>query len=105
MVPLEHRNTIAAAVAKQIAPLRQDIARLMAGFEALLAASPPVLVNVPEAARRLGVSPVTIRRRIRDGRLPVVRVGRAVRVDLSGVRAPAEAEVVKLARQARTCLG
>jgi excisionase family DNA binding protein len=43
----------------------------------------PKLVTVAEAARRLGVSEVTIRRHIRSGRLPYKRFGRSIRVDLS----------------------
>jgi excisionase family DNA binding protein len=43
----------------------------------------PKLVTVAEAASRLGVSEVTVRRHIRSGRLPYKRFGRSVRVDLS----------------------
>jgi excisionase family DNA binding protein len=43
----------------------------------------PKLVTVAEAAIRLGVSEVTIRRHVRSGRLPYKRFGRSIRVDLS----------------------
>lgn len=43
-------------------------------------------VPVPEAARLLGVSTRTLRRRIKAHEVPVVRVGRAVRVDLAELR-------------------
>lgn len=43
-------------------------------------------VPVTEAARILGVSARTLRRRIKAGEMPVVRVGRAVRVDLAELR-------------------
>jgi excisionase family DNA binding protein len=43
----------------------------------------PKLVTVAEAASRLGVSEVTIRRHVRSGRLPHKRFGRSIRVDLS----------------------
>jgi excisionase family DNA binding protein len=43
----------------------------------------PKLVTVAEAARRLGISEVTIRRHVRSGRLPYKRFGRSIRVDLS----------------------
>jgi excisionase family DNA binding protein len=43
----------------------------------------PKLVTVAEAANRLGVSEVTIRRHVRSGRLPYKRLGRSIRVDLS----------------------
>lgn len=41
---------------------------------------------VSEAAAALGVSVRTLRRRIKAGEMPVVRVGRAVRVDLAELR-------------------
>lgn len=40
--------------------------------------SPAITVN--EAARRLSVTPHTVRRRIAAGDLPAARVGRAVRI-------------------------
>lgn len=43
-------------------------------------------ISVPEAARELGVSTRTMRRRIAAGEIPVVRVGRAIRVDLAEMR-------------------
>lgn len=43
-------------------------------------------VTVPEAARTLGVSARTVRRGIKAGSIPVVRVGRSVRVDLAEYR-------------------
>ena len=59
----------------------------------LRAVQPPPLVPVPEAAARLGLSVATVRRRLKDGELRAVRVGRAVRVDLSQVAPPSEEEV------------
>ncbi len=41
---------------------------------------------VSQAATALGVSVRTLRRRIKAGEIPVVRVGRAVRVDLAELR-------------------
>lgn len=61
--------------------IAEHLARLTRAVEAL---RPTVLVSVNEAARRLGVTSKTVRRRIRDGKLPVKRIGRAVRVDLRG---------------------
>jgi excisionase family DNA binding protein len=45
----------------------------------------PTYLTVDEAAALLRVNPATIRRRIEDGRLPVVRLGRRL------VRIPADA--------------
>ena len=49
--------------------------------------SPPVALTIPEAARRLAVSPMTIRRLLARGELTRVRVGRSVRVLASSVAA------------------
>ena len=54
------------------------------------------LIGPGEAARRLGVSPRTIQRWLRDGRLPAVRVGsrlRATVVAVDAMRAPLDASV------------
>ena len=45
------------------------------------------LLTVDETARLLKVAPVTVRRYIAEGRLPAVRVGRAVRVRRDAVGA------------------
>ncbi len=41
---------------------------------------PPYAMKLPEAARHVGLSVPMLRRQIAAGRLPVVRVGRAVLV-------------------------
>lgn len=48
-------------------------------------APPPVAVTVGEAARRLAVSTMTVRRLLERGALARVRVGRSVRVLASSV--------------------
>lgn len=62
---------------------------------------PPALASVPDTARVLGVSVSTVRRHIKNGALPVVRVGSAVRVDLTACVGDAEHRVDQLAREAR----
>ena len=42
--------------------------------------SPPIALRIGAAARRLAVSPMTIRRLLASGQLKRVRVGRSVRV-------------------------
>lgn len=42
--------------------------------------APTVLIDVPEAARRLSVSRRTIDRLMRTGHIPCVHIGRAVRI-------------------------
>lgn len=94
-------DALAAVLEAKLAPMRADVGRLTAQVEAMRRAIPPVLVSMAEAARRLGLSVSTIRRRVRDGSLPSRRIGNALRVDLTGLHAVDEAEVVRLADRAR----
>ncbi len=72
-----------ALLERALQPLRDELAKLRAAVEA-------EGVSVPEAARRLGVSERTVKRRIRDGTLPSLRFGGARRVLLGEVlRTPA----------------
>ncbi len=48
---------------------------------------PPLLVDRYDAARLLAICPRTIDAMIRDGRLPAVHFGRAVRIKLSELHA------------------
>lgn len=93
-------DAIRAAVRAEVEPLRAQIDRLRGEVASLVSALPPSLVTVPEAARRLGLSTATVRRRIKDRSLPVVRVGHSVRVDLALVRPPEEATIERLALEA-----
>lgn len=52
---------------------------------------PPVLLTIPETAKRLHVSVMTVRRLLARGELARVRIGRAVRVT--------EASVVEFAKR------
>ena len=47
----------------------------------------PMLVTVAQAARLLAISEVTVRRLMRDGRLPKIDIARAVRIPFAAVRA------------------
>ncbi len=55
------------------------------------------LLTVKEVAERLHVHPITVRRLIASGRLPAVRIGRAVRVR--------EAAVAKMTAEGRRVAG
>lgn len=92
---------IAAAVRAEVAPLHASVAKLSAEIEALRRAMPPALVTMREAARLLGLSLSTVRRRIRDGQLPARRVGKSVRVDLAGLHAPKPTEIARLSLATR----
>jgi excisionase family DNA binding protein len=94
----ERDVAIATAVAAAVAPLRGEIDQLRAEVAALRAAleqraEPKVYVSPGEAAERLGVTTRTIRRRIKDGQLPTVRLGRIVRIPVAALMGePAAAE-------------
>ena len=66
--------TVRAAVAEAVEPLRRELAALRRDRPE----SAPV--TVAEAARRLGISTKTVRRRLAEGALQAVTVGRTRRV-------------------------
>ena len=81
------REIVAAELRHLIAGLRDVIrADFRAELEAERAARPPERLDVVRAAQRLGVSIATIRRRVKDGSLPVFRVGRRVLVEVGAVQ-------------------
>lgn len=55
----------------------------------------PRLLTVSEAAREMGVSAATVRRRVKDGEIAhaVRRFGRSVRIDMDALRLPSAAEI------------
>jgi excisionase family DNA binding protein len=64
------------------------------------------VLTVPEAARRVGRNPETIRRWIRTGRLPSQRIGTQHLVDEEALDAiVAGAELIPSARDDRTVTG
>jgi excisionase family DNA binding protein len=46
----------------------------------MLASEPPMLLRIPEVARTLGIARSLAYEMARDGRLPTVHIGKAVRV-------------------------
>jgi len=86
-------DTIAEAVKAALAPLQAEVHRMVRLQEALLQRAPPVLVSVAEAAKHLGVSLKTARRRVKSGEIPVKRSGRRVLVDLAALHPPTDAAV------------
>jgi len=46
---------------------------------------PPTLVSVQDAAQRLSVTPKTVRKWVRTGRLRSIRVDEVIRVDLGSI--------------------
>ncbi len=60
----------------------------------------PEYLTAAEAAARLGISLRTARRRIADGSLPSVRIGRAVRIPAAALDLPAARPAGAAAREA-----
>lgn len=98
-------ESIAAAVAAQLAPLRAELRQMTAEVQALRRALPPQLLTQAQAAEHLGLSLSTVRRRVKDGTLPSKRVGRSVRVDVSAMHSPTEGEVAARVLDIRGTLG
>jgi excisionase family DNA binding protein len=92
---------LAEVVGAAMAPLTDEIRELRAEVAALRAVSPPRYGTVKDAARILGVSDQTVRRKVDLGEIPSTRVGRAVRVDLTSLRPADSATVTALAMEAR----
>jgi excisionase family DNA binding protein len=90
-------KTIATLIEAQLAPVRSDLQRLTTQLEALRRALPPLLLTPAEAAQVLRTSLSTVRRRIKDGSLPVNRLSGRPLVDVGAMHPVPEAEVFRLA--------
>lgn len=101
---MSFEDTIAAVLDGRLAPLRLELQRLSAEVSDLRHALPPLLVSVPIAAERLGVSLSTARRRVRDGDWPVRRDGRRVLVDLGALRPKSAEELSEASRSVRASI-
>jgi excisionase family DNA binding protein len=88
-------ESLGALLEAKLAPVQTEVRRLLSEIEAIRRALPPALATVSEAAKALRLSESTVRRRIRDGSLPVQRVGRALRVDLTALNTATDAEVAR----------
>ena len=91
---------LAAIVRAAVDPLASELRAVRQELALLRSTLPPALVDVATASERLGVSPATVRRRVADGSLASVRVGRSVRIDLGRVRAFDGDDVAAAAAQA-----
>ena len=88
------RSAVADVMRTEFADIRADLA-------AIKHAAPPVLVDVAEAARRLGKSTSAVRRMAADGEIPARRIGRSWRIDLAACRPVTPETIAKLATEAR----
>lgn len=91
-----------AEIPVRLAALEQAETEAAAKLESVLAALPPALATVPEAAQAFKVSIPTMRRWVKRGEVPVVKIGNTVRVDLSRTRGHDAAEIARMAAEARS---
>ena len=98
---LAHRLADLLDLPARVSALEARLSALIEAVEKLRRSTPTTYTTMPEAARALGVSLSTLRRRIRSGEISVVRVGRAVRIDLAGLKPVDATEVVRLAEASR----
>ena len=94
-------ETLCALLEAQLAPVRADLHRLAAEVLELRRSLPPMLVPLREAARRMGVSYATARRRVDAREWPARRDGHRILVDLGALRPMSDEEVEQMARRAR----
>ena len=105
--PARPTDALAVALAavtdlpRVVASLERKLVLLTAEVEKMGSRLPSPVVPVQQAAEVLGCSVLSIRRRIRSGEIPVVRVGRAVRVDLSKIRARNGEKIAEITAQIR----
>jgi hypothetical protein len=94
--------SVEAIIAERVAErVRAELAPVLAALGDLQRRLPPQLGDVAQASAATGLSPASIRRRIKDGSLPTVKVGSRRLVDLAALRPPSPEEIAKLAREAR----
>jgi|SRR6187551_2220046 len=94
--------SVEAIIAERVAErVRAEIAPVLAALEDLQRRLPPQLGDVPQACAATGLSPATVRRRIKDGTLPTVLVGRRRLIDLAALRPVSPEHVARLASEAR----
>ena len=89
-----------ADIPARLAALERAEAENGAKLDALQAALPPKHLTITEAARTYGVSIPTMRRWVRRGVVPSLKVGKVIRVDVVKVRGLDAAEIARLAEEA-----
>ncbi|HEX3696644.1 MAG TPA: helix-turn-helix domain-containing protein [Polyangia bacterium] len=91
-----------AAIPPRLAALERENAETRATMDAIRAALPPALLTVPAAAQAFKVSVPTMRRWVKAGEVPTVKVGNTIRVDLSRLHGTDDFTIARLARASRT---
>ncbi|HZZ84368.1 MAG TPA: hypothetical protein VFE30_07505 [Anaeromyxobacteraceae bacterium] len=94
-------TTLGALLEAHLTPVRVELERLSAEVIELRRTLPPMLVPLREAARRLGVSYATARRRASAHEWPTRRDGGRILVDLGALRPLADEDLARMAHRAR----
>lgn len=92
---------VADVVKAEITHVRAEMRQIVIALEQLGLRLPPQLVDVPTAAKTLGVSVSTVRRRVKDGSRRATRVGSLIKIDLTALHPTPDAAIVALATRAR----
>jgi len=87
---------------RMLANLERRVADLTDAVRSMENRLPSLLVSAEHAAKVWGSSPASVRRWAAEGVIPVVRLGRSLRVDLSKVRGIDRDDIARLAREARS---
>ena len=90
---------------RRVAALETLHREMIAEIRAIRRALPPTLLPVEDAARVLHVSSGTVRRRVKDGTLPSVRLRGRVLIDVSRIQVTDAETVTALAVAARAPRG
>jgi hypothetical protein len=98
-------ETLAAVLDARLAPLQAELARVAAELAKVRAALPSQLVKLGAAARLMGVSVKTARRRCDAGEWPSRKDGRNVLVDMSALKPLSIEDVARKARHLRAVQG
>jgi len=86
--------------------VREVVADELRRQSAAATTTTPGLVTVQEYARRRSISPSTVRKAIRTGRLPATKIGRSVRIAADAqIGAPVQPSAGRSDRAARRALG
>jgi hypothetical protein len=85
----------------RLAALERAEAESAAKLEGVRDALPPALATIPEAATAFKVSVPTMRRWVKRGEVPTLKIKNTVRVDLSRLRGVDATEIARRATAAR----
>jgi excisionase family DNA binding protein len=90
-----------AEIPARLAALERAEAQSAATLEAVRVALPPALATISEAAAAFKVSIPTMRRWVKRGEVPTVKIGNTVRVDLSRLHGKDAGQIAGEATDAR----